>query len=75
MNEEYDEEVETEIYEVVISYTEPVYATFIIQADSEETIKERITQSSDDQGYENLKFISIRMMDRDVDGKPKVTLQ
>jgi hypothetical protein len=70
-----EEEVSTEIYEVVISYTEPVFATFIIQADSEDTIRERIIMSSEDQGYENLKFISIKMLDRDQDGNPKVTLQ
>lgn len=67
--------METEIYEVVISYTEPVFATFIIQSDSEETIRENIIKSSEDQGFENLRFISIKILDRDSEGNPKVTLQ
>jgi hypothetical protein len=67
--------LETEIYEVVISYTEPVFATFIIQSDSEETIRENIIKSSEDQGFENLRFISIKILDRDSEGNPKVTLQ
>lgn len=66
-------ETDTHIYEVVISYAEPTFATFIIEADDEETIRERISEDIVSQGFSNLKFISIKELERNQDGFPKVT--
>lgn len=68
-------EEDTFIYEVVIRYTEPTYATFIIEAESESDIRDKISKDIELQGFTDLKFISIKEMDKDHNGLPKVTLQ